>query len=141
MAATTGTEACALVLWPSYRTAITGLLGDAASGARVLGMRIQTGRQIMHGAFILTTVTVGDTSAFSEYRAAVAQVNAKLGGDMLVRGAVQEVLEGDADEGDVVVALGFADVETARAYIASEDYAALAPLRERAGRFTIRVVA
>lgn len=95
----------------------------------------------MHGAFILTTVTVGDTSAFAEYRAAVGLVNAKLGGDMLVRGAVQEVLEGDADEGDVVVALGFADVETARAYIASDDYAALAPLRERAGRFTIRVVA
>lgn len=129
------------MLWPTYRTAITGLLGDAASGARVLGMRIQIGRQIMHGAFILTTVTVGDTSAFAEYRAAVGLVNAKLGGDMLVRGAVLEVLEGDAEEGDVVVALGFADVETARAYIASDDYAALAPLRERAGRFTIRVVA
>jgi len=94
----------------------------------------------MHGAFILTTVIVGNAEAFAEYRTAVAQVNAKLGGDMLVRGSVREVLEGEAEVGEMVVALGFADVETARAYIASEDYAALAPLRARAGRFLIRVV-
>ncbi|MEE4454015.1 DUF1330 domain-containing protein [Novosphingobium resinovorum] len=98
----------------------------------------------MHGAFILTTVTVSDAAAFADYRAAVARVNAKLGGDMLVRGTVREVLEGGSAEGaatgEVVVALGFADAEAARAYIASPDYAALAPLRARAGRFVIRVV-
>lgn len=94
----------------------------------------------MHGAFILTTVIVGDSTAFAQYRAAVAHVNAKLGGEMLVRGSVQDVLEGDAVVGEMVVALGFADADTARAYIASDDYAALAPLRDAAGRFTIRVV-
>ncbi|WP_159981996.1 MULTISPECIES: DUF1330 domain-containing protein [unclassified Novosphingobium] len=94
----------------------------------------------MHGAFILTTVVVNDIAAFAEYRAAVAHVNAKLGGDLLVRGSVSEVLEGDAEAGEVVVALGFSDAETARAYIASSEYAALAPLRAKAGRFVIRVV-
>ncbi|HUD28227.1 MAG TPA: DUF1330 domain-containing protein [Novosphingobium sp.] len=94
----------------------------------------------MHGAFILTTVTVENADAFAEYRAAVAQVNAKLGGDMLVRGAVSEVLEGEGATGEMVVALGFADAQAARAYIASPEYAGLAPLRARAGRFTIRVV-
>lgn len=94
----------------------------------------------MHGAFILTTVVVENADAFAEYRAAVAQVNAKLGGDMLVRGAVSEVLEGEADVGEVIVALGFADAATARAYIASPEYAGLAPLRAKAGRFVIRVV-
>lgn len=94
----------------------------------------------MHGAFVLTTVHVTDAQAFDEYRAAVAQVNAKLGGDMLVRGAVREVLEGKGTQGEVVVALGFADLDIARAYIASPDYAGLAPLRARAGSFTIRLV-
>lgn len=94
----------------------------------------------MHGAFILTTVTVEDAAAFADYRAAVAQVNAALGGAMLVRGTVREVLEGDAPTGEAVAALGFAHVDAARAYIASDAYAALAPLRAKAGRFVIRVV-
>lgn len=94
----------------------------------------------MHGAFILTTVTVGDPAAFAEYRAAVGLVNARLGGEMLVRGSVQQVLEGEGAVGEVVVALGFADAATAQAYIASPDYVALAPLREKAGRFVIRLV-
>ncbi|CCA91987.1 DUF1330 domain-containing protein [Novosphingobium sp. PP1Y] len=95
----------------------------------------------MHGAFILTTVTITDSQSFGEYRAAVGQVNARLGGEMLVRGGVREVLEGDAIEGEIVVALGFADAEAARAYITSPEYRALAPMRERAGHFTIRLVA
>ncbi|MFC0203603.1 DUF1330 domain-containing protein [Novosphingobium soli] len=95
----------------------------------------------MHGAFILTTVTVTDPAAFTDYRSAVGKVNALLGGDMLVRGAVAEVLEGEGAAGEVVVVLGFADAAAARAYIASPEYAALAPLRAAAGRFTIRVVA
>ena len=94
----------------------------------------------MHAAFILTTVVIENHEAFANYRKAVADVNAKLGGQMLVRGTVQDVLEGDAETGEVVVAIGFDRAEDARAYIASAEYAALAPLREQAGRFVIRVV-
>jgi uncharacterized protein (DUF1330 family) len=94
----------------------------------------------MHAAFILTSVTVADPEAFAEYRNAVAQVNARLGGDMLVRGAVREVLEGEAPAGDVIVVLGFAKLDEARAYIASPEYSALASLRAKAGRFVIRLV-
>lgn len=95
----------------------------------------------MHAAFILTTVVIENREAFAAYRAAVAEVNAKLGGQMLVRGTVQDVLEGDAATGEAVVAIGFDRAEDARAYIASADYAALAPLRQKTGRFVIRVVA
>jgi uncharacterized protein (DUF1330 family) len=95
----------------------------------------------MHGAFVLTTVIVSDPAAFAEYRTAVGQVNAKLGGDMLMRGTVQEIMEGEGAVGEVVVALGFSDCASARAYIASAEYAALAPLRDRAGQFLIRIVA
>jgi uncharacterized protein (DUF1330 family) len=94
----------------------------------------------MHAAFILTSVTIADAEAFATYRAAVAEVNAKLGGDMVVRGAVRAVLEGEAPIGDVIVVIGFADLDEARAYIASREYSALAPLRAKAGRFVIRLV-
>lgn len=94
----------------------------------------------MHQAFILTTVIINDADAFAEYRSAVGHVNAKVGGEMCARGSVQDVLEGDAVKGEVVVVLGFAHADMARAYIASPEYAALAPLRVKAGHFTIRLV-
>lgn len=94
-----------------------------------------------HKAWILTSVSVGDAAAFAEYRSAVAAVNAKLGGEMLIRGTVADILAGEGDRGEVIVALGFADQDEARRYIASPEYAALEPLRQQAGVFTIRLVA
>lgn len=94
-----------------------------------------------HKAWILTSVSVGDAAAFAEYRSAVAAVNAKLGGEMLIRGTVADILAGEGGTGEVVVAIGFADTDEARRYIASPEYAALGPLRRRAGEFTIRLVA
>lgn len=93
-----------------------------------------------HAAYILTTVAVSDRDAFAAYREAVARVNARLGGDMVLRGAVAEVLEGEAQAGEIVVALGFGSADEARAYIASPEYASLAAMREKAGKFTIRVI-
>jgi len=95
----------------------------------------------MHGACVLTSVAIDDADAFARYRAEVAQVNARLGGEMVIRGSVREVIEGAGAVGEVIVAIGFADAAQARAYIASPEYQALAALRERAGKFTIRIVA
>lgn len=91
-------------------------------------------------AFILTTVEVGDTQAFASYRAAIAGLNDRIGGTMLVRGKALEILEGDGVAGEVVIVIGFPDVDAARAYIASPEYQAARPLREAAGRFRIRLV-
>lgn len=95
----------------------------------------------MHLAFILTTVTVRDAEAFAAYRAAIAGVNDRIGGEMLVRGSAIETLEGEPGETEHVVAIGFASVEAARAYIRSPEYQAALPLREAAGSFRIRLIA
>lgn len=97
----------------------------------------------MGQAFILTTVAVSDPEAFAAYRAAIAGLNERIGGDMLVRGRTMDVLEGGEESGadEVVIVIGFPDADTARAYIASPDYQAARPLREAAGRFRIRLVA
>ena len=94
----------------------------------------------MHCAFILTMVEVRDEAAFDRYRAAVAAVNARLGGEIVMRGRAVEMLQGEGAGGEVVVALGFPSAEAARSYIASADYRSLDQLREAAGDFRIRLV-
>lgn len=95
----------------------------------------------MYSAHIMTTVTIRDAEAFARYRDAVATVNAGFDAPIVVRQKVAEVLSGEAREGDIVVILGFATERAARAYIGSPAYRALAPLREAAGDFTIRLLA
>lgn len=95
----------------------------------------------MSQAYILTTVLIADAQAFAAYRAAIAGLNDRIGGDMLVRGRTIEMLAGDAAVGEVVILIAFPDADAARAYIASPDYRAARPLRDAAGRFTIRLVA
>ena len=94
----------------------------------------------MHNAHILTIVAIEDREAFLKYREAVAPVNAALGGEVVLRGAA-EILEGQGAAAESVIAIGFSDADAAKAYIASAEYQALEPLRQAAGRFTIRVVA
>ncbi|WP_375194338.1 DUF1330 domain-containing protein [Sphingobium sp.] len=95
----------------------------------------------MSRAFILTTVTVTNPQAFAAYRAAIAGLNERIGGDMLIRGRTIELLEGDGETGEVIIVIGFPDAGAARAYITSPEYQAARPLREAAGRFRIRLVA
>ena len=95
----------------------------------------------MSKAYILTTVEIADAEAFAAYRAAIAGLNDRIGGDMLVRVRTADVLAGDAAAGDVVILIAFPDADAARAYIASPEYQAAQPLRDAAGRFTIRLVA
>jgi uncharacterized protein (DUF1330 family) len=92
-------------------------------------------------AFILTMVEVHDAQAFAAYREAIAGLNERIGGTMLVRGKALEMLEGDGDAGEVVIVIAFRDIDAARAYIASPDYQAARPLRDAAGRFRIRLIA
>ncbi|MET0248355.1 MAG: DUF1330 domain-containing protein [Sphingobium sp.] len=95
----------------------------------------------MSKAYILTTVEISDAHAFAAYRAAIAGLNDRIGGDMLVRGRTVEVLAGEASAGEVVILIAFPDADAARTYIASPDYQAAQPLRDAAGRFHIRLVA
>lgn len=95
----------------------------------------------MSKAFILTTVEIVDARAFAAYRAAIAGLNERIGGEMLVRGRTVETLAGDAPAGEVVIVIGFPDADAARAYIESEEYRSSQPLRDAAGHFRIRLVA
>ena len=91
-------------------------------------------------AFIIATVQVTDPEAFSAYGKANAGLGEKFGGEYLVRGVVSEVLEGDSTIGERVVVVRFANVDSARAYLASPEYQFAKLLREGAAVLTMRLM-
>ena len=78
--------------------------------------------------------------AFDSYRAAVAPVNAAIGGQVMLRGPTVAIIEGSGAEREAVIIIGFPDIAAATAYITAAEYTALAGLRQAAGQFTIRVI-
>lgn len=94
----------------------------------------------MFNAHILTIVAIENSEAFARYRAAVAPVNAAIGGEIILRGPTTALVEGSGAEQEAVIVIRFPDVAAATAYITAPEYTALAELRRAAGRFTIRVV-
>ena len=79
-------------------------------------------------AYLLARIVVHDEAKYAEYRAQVPPVIAAHGGRYLVRGGAVEVKEGDPPPGRLVV-VEFTDMEAARAFYGSPEYAPLLKLR------------
>ncbi len=92
-------------------------------------------------AYIVATVDILDAERFALYAKGIAGLAEKFGGESVVKGAVAEVLEGDAKVGERVVVTRFPSLDDAKAYIASADYQAAAALREGAAKVVIRLLA
>ncbi len=79
-------------------------------------------------AYLLARIVVHDDAKYAEYRAQVPPVIAAHGGRYLVRGGAVDVKEGDPPDGRLVV-VEFPDMEAARAFYGSAEYAPLLKLR------------
>lgn len=79
-------------------------------------------------AYLIANIAVTDPAAFEQYRALVPAVIARFGGRYLVRGGAVEVKEGNPGLNRVVV-LEFPDMDAARAFYHSADYAPLIAMR------------
>ena len=84
-------------------------------------------------AYVIVDVEVRDPGAYEEYRRRVPATLEPYGGRFIVRGGASETLEGDWRPQRVVV-LEFPTVERAKAWHASPEYAAIAPIRHRHAR-------
>jgi uncharacterized protein (DUF1330 family) len=84
-------------------------------------------------AYVIVNIEVTDQDAFEHYRAAVPEVLARFGGRYLVRGGDLHVIEGEPPLNRLVI-LEFPDMDRARAFYSSEDYAPLLKLRMAAAR-------
>ncbi len=90
-------------------------------------------------AYIIVQVEVTDPDTFEAYRAQVPPTLEAHGGEYLVRGGVQEVLEGDWDHPRTVV-LEFPSMDQAKAWHASVEYEGPKALRQSAAKTNMIVV-
>lgn len=91
-------------------------------------------------AYIVATVRIHDLARFKAYAAQLGDLSAQHGGEPLVRGEVQALLEGEGEPGERVVVTRFPSAEAARAYIDSETYKSACQLRIGAADVTMRLV-
>ena len=90
-------------------------------------------------AYIISDVTIRDREAFEAYRTRAAASIAAHGGRYLVRGGDVETLEGNWQPAPLIV-VEFPDIETARRWYRSDEYAAALEFRDAAlGRNLILV--
>ena len=82
-------------------------------------------------AYVIARVAVTDPEQYELYKKLSPTAVAAAGGRYLARGGGSQVLEGDADERRIVV-LEFPDMEAARSFYESEQYAAARAVRAEA---------
>ncbi len=91
-------------------------------------------------AYVIATVTdAWDPEKLDEYRRRNTDAVANHGGRFVARGGTLEVLEGDAKLVRVVI-IEFPDIDAARAWYASDEYAPLIQLRRSASTTDVVLV-
>ncbi len=91
-------------------------------------------------AYIVATVRITDAEAFGRYARAIDGLAEKFGGRYVVRGAVNEALEGSDTVGERVVILEFPEAENARAFYNSETYQLAKSMRLGAATLDMRLL-
>ena len=92
----------------------------------------------MPNGYWIARIAVTDPDRYGSYAKALPAVVERFGGCFLVAGGRYEAAEGEAKPRNVVIA--FHDYETARACWHSEEYAAVARLREGAAVVEVVIV-
>ncbi len=90
-------------------------------------------------AYVIVLIEVSDPETFEAYRAQVPPTLEAYGGEYVVRGGEQEVLEGDWPYPRTVI-LKFPSVEQAKAWHASAEYESPKALRQSAAKGNMLVV-
>src|SRR5262245_59659090 len=81
-------------------------------------------------AYLISTIEVHDTAGYEEYKKLVPPILANYGGKFIVRGGATEYKEGDWRPKRVVV-VEFENLERARAFYDSSEYAHAKSIRQR----------
>lgn len=87
-------------------------------------------------AYMLVQATVTKPEAFAEYGAKVPELVAEFGGQYRVLGGNPDLVEGEWDKESIVIS-EWPDMETAKAFWNSPQYAELKKLREGAGDVSV----
>jgi uncharacterized protein (DUF1330 family) len=83
-------------------------------------------------AYVISEVEARDPDSLQRYRTLAKASIEKHGGRYLVRGALPEAAEGDWPSERMLVIVEFPDMDTARRWYASDDYAQALTIRDQA---------
>ncbi len=84
-------------------------------------------------AYIIVDIDIQDPAEYEYYKQLTPATIAAHNGRFVVRGGTVETLEGDWAPGRIVV-LEFPDLETAKGWWASDDYAPAKAIRQRSAK-------
>jgi uncharacterized protein (DUF1330 family) len=91
-------------------------------------------------AYLVATVHITDPETFAIYGKGVAGLAEQFGGTPVVKGAVQEFLEGQGPMNERVVVTRFPDAAAAKAYLSSPAYVAASAYRLKSSSCTMRLL-
>lgn len=91
-------------------------------------------------AFIIGTVLTTDPVKMTQYAKTIEGLAEQYGGNYVLKGAVEEVLEGEVPQGQRVVVLKFPNTASAKAYFNDPVYQKGKAQREGAGLVELRLI-
>jgi uncharacterized protein (DUF1330 family) len=91
-------------------------------------------------AYLVVDTKISNPAAYEEYKKLAKPIAEKYGGAYRVRGGAIDLVEDDLWTPTRIVIIEFPDVESARAFVDSEEYAPIRPMRLNNARCTLFIV-
>ena len=91
-------------------------------------------------AFLIVDTLIENPEAYEEYKKLAKPIAEKYGGQYRARGGAMEVLETDLWTPTRMVIIEFPDMEAARAFVDSEEYAPVKPMRRDNAQCTLLIL-
>lgn len=91
-------------------------------------------------AYLLVDTKIDNADAYEEYKKLAKPIAEKFGGVYRVRGGEMDVLETDLWTPTRIVIIEFPDKKSARAFVDSEEYAPVKPIRCDNAKCTLVIV-
>ncbi len=91
-------------------------------------------------AFIVVDTKISDPEAYEEYKKLAQPIAEKYGGVYRVRGGAMDVRETDLWTPTRIVIIEIPDVKTAQAFVDSDEYAPVQPMRRNNAECTLFIV-
>ena len=91
-------------------------------------------------AYLIVDTVIENADEYEKYKALAKPIAEKYGGVYRARGGEMDVLETDLWSPTRMVIIEFPDMQSARAFVDSEEYAPVKPLRRNNARCTLTIL-
>lgn len=91
-------------------------------------------------AYLIVDSAIENAEEYEKYKALARPIAEKYGGVYRVRGGAMDILETDLWSPTRMVIIEFPDMQAARAFVNSKEYAPVKPLRHKNARCTLTIL-